>query len=312
MDVKQLHYILAIAEEGGVTKAASKLFITQSALDQQLLKLERELGVQLFRRARNDFALTPAGEIYVSYAKRMLALKNEAYLIIQDLADRQRGRLSVAFAPERGMEMFMAVYPDFYLTYPEVTVVPREMSVRRQLELLQKEELDLGFVSMREVSAPGLTCIPLVREEFVLIVPPSYPQAKLAAPRGKPLKILDPELVRDVPFSLMYRESTQREVLDPIFEGWGFAPNLFLETASNRANVSMVERGLSCSIVPYFYVTGSDRVAVFRLKERPFWSISVCYRRGRYLSRSVQDFIDRARQYFLSQMPQPEGKETTT
>ena len=147
MDVKQMTYILTIAQEGGISKAAAKLFITQSALDQQLLKLEHELGTRLFFRSRSSFALTEAGRVYVEYARRMLELKNEAYRIIHDIAGRRRGTLSLAFAPERGMEMFMAVYPRFYQSYPEVTVTPREISVRRQLEMLAGDELDLGFIS---------------------------------------------------------------------------------------------------------------------------------------------------------------------
>ena len=149
MDVKQMTYILTIAQEGGISKAAAKLFITQSALDQQLLKLEHELGTRLFFRSRSSFALTEAGRVYVEYARRMLELKNEAYRIIHDIAGRRRGTLSLAFAPERGMEMFMAVYPRFYQSYPEVTVTPREISVRRQLEMLAGDELDLGFISRR-------------------------------------------------------------------------------------------------------------------------------------------------------------------
>ena len=76
MDVKQMTYILTIAQEGGISKAAAKLFITQSALDQQLLKLEHELGTRLFFRSRSSFALTEAGRVYVDYARRMLELKN--------------------------------------------------------------------------------------------------------------------------------------------------------------------------------------------------------------------------------------------
>ena len=78
MDIKQMTYILTIAEEGGITKAAGKLFITQSALDQQLLKLENELGTQLFYRARNNFSLTAAGKVYEECAKKMVSLKHEA------------------------------------------------------------------------------------------------------------------------------------------------------------------------------------------------------------------------------------------
>ena len=221
MDVKQMTYILTIAQEGGISKAAAKLFITQSALDQQLLKLEHELGTRLFFRSRSSFALTEAGRVYVEYARRMLELKNEAYRIIHDIADRRRGTLSLAFAPERGMEMFMAVYPRFYQSYPEVTVTPREISVRRQLEMLAGDELDLGFISRPEGEVPGLTCVPLLREEFLLITPRSHPLAARAAPPGAPLTVLDTECLWDLTFCLIYRSSTQREVIAPLFERAG-------------------------------------------------------------------------------------------
>ena len=283
MDVKQMTYILTIAQEGGISKAAAKLFITQSALDQQLLKLEHELGTRLFFRSRSSFALTEAGRVYADYARRMLELKNEAYRIIHDIADRRRGTLSLAFAPERGMEMFMAVYPRFYQSYPEVTVTPREISVRRQLEMLAGDELDLGFISRPEGEVPGLTCVPLLREEFLLITP---------------LTVLDTECLWDLTFCLIYRSSTQREVIAPLFERAGRKPNLFLETASNRANVSMVQKRLSCSIVPAYYVQGVEDVACFRLSAHPAWTVSACYRRNRYLSKSAQYFIALAAAYF--------------
>lgn len=177
MDVKQMLYMVTIAQEGGISKAAAKLFITQSALDQQLLKLEHELGTPLFYRSRSSFSLTEAGRVYVDYAQRMLELKNEAYRIIHDLAGQRRGTLTLAFAPERGMEMFMDVYPRFYRDYPQVKVVPREMGVRRQLELLGGDGLDLGFISKKDGPLPGIDQVTLCQEEFLLITPPDHPLA---------------------------------------------------------------------------------------------------------------------------------------
>ena len=305
-------YILTIAQEGGISKAAAKLFITQSALDQQLLKLEKELDTQLFFRSRTGFALTPAGKIYVDYAKQMLLLKNEAYRRIQDLADQQRGTLSLAFAPERGMEMFMEVYPLFYQSYPKMNVVPREIGVRRQLEMLQDGELDLGFVALADLDVPGLTSTTLLEEEFVLITPKNHPMARLAAPSGEPLTVLEYEQLRELTFCLIYRQSTQREIIDPMFQQAGIRPNIFLETASNRANVSMVKNGLSCSIMPYHYARQEPDVACFRLAGRPTWKVGVCSRRSYYLSKAAQHFIRLAEDYFRrdkSDLIEPEERK---
>ena len=77
MDTRQMEYIIQISEERSITKAAEKLFITQSALNQQLQKLEKELGLPLFVRTRSDWHLTPAGEIYINTARQILNLKKE-------------------------------------------------------------------------------------------------------------------------------------------------------------------------------------------------------------------------------------------
>ena len=76
MDLKQIEYIVKIDDEHSITRAAEKLFVTQSALNQQLLKLEKELGTPLFHRSRTNWRLTEAGEIYIEGAKAALQIKN--------------------------------------------------------------------------------------------------------------------------------------------------------------------------------------------------------------------------------------------
>ena len=89
MDLKQIEYIVKIAEEENITHAAEKLFITQSALNQQLLKLEKELGTPLFYRSRTDWHPTPAGEIYLDAAREILSIKKDAYDKIHDFSKIQ-------------------------------------------------------------------------------------------------------------------------------------------------------------------------------------------------------------------------------
>ena len=95
MELKQLEYIVKIAEERNVTKAAEKMYITQSALNQQLLKLEKELGSQLFYRSRTNWKLTEIGEIYIKNAEKILNIKKETYDQINDLLEKHKGNLRI-------------------------------------------------------------------------------------------------------------------------------------------------------------------------------------------------------------------------
>ena len=111
MDTKQIEYILKIAEENNITKAAEKLFITQSALNQQLLKLEKELGTPLFHRSRTNWRLTEAGEIYIEGAKAALQIKNTTYNRIYDVVSARKGHLTIGLTPGRGLRMFTVHLP---------------------------------------------------------------------------------------------------------------------------------------------------------------------------------------------------------
>ena len=99
MDLKQIEYIVTIAEERNITRAAEKLFLTQSGLNQQLLKLERSLGTPLFYRSHGDCRPTEAGEIYLETAREMLRMRREAFNRIHDIVESKKGSLSVGFTP---------------------------------------------------------------------------------------------------------------------------------------------------------------------------------------------------------------------
>lgn len=172
MDLKQIEYILKIAEEQNITHAAEKLFITQSALNQQLLKLEKELGTPLFYRSRTDWHPTPAGEIYLNAAKDILLIKKNAYNQIHDLCEAQKGHITLGFTPGRGIAMFTSVYPKFHNICPRIEVEPIERSVRDQHPLLLSGELDLGFMTLtRSQQKSGIIYETLASEEMVLAVP---------------------------------------------------------------------------------------------------------------------------------------------
>ena len=126
----------------------------------------------------------------------------------------------------------------------------------------------------------------------------AYLPLRPAAPDGAAPAELEAERLRDVRFSLIYRQSTQREIIDPIFEAAGIRPNLFLETASNRANVSMVQKGLCCSIVPSYYARDLKNAVCFHLPGRPCWTVAAACRQDRYLSKAARSFIDLAKSYF--------------
>ncbi len=180
-----MEYIIQISEERSITKAAEKLFITQSALNQQLQKLEKELGLPLFVRTRSDWHLTPAGEIYINTARQILNLKKDAYSQIQDLKESGNRRISLGLIPERGVNMFTAIYPEFHRKFPDIRIEPVECNVRTMQNLITRNELDLGLITLVESQKDDNTYLSMAEEEIFLAVPASHPLACLGSTQAE-------------------------------------------------------------------------------------------------------------------------------
>lgn len=301
MDFTQLEYILKISEENNITKAAEKLFISQSALNQQLLKLEKELGTQLFHRSRSNWRPTEAGRIYISGAKAAMQIKKETYNRIYDVSNAQKGSLVVGLTPGRGLIMFTAIYPLLHRTFPKLRVVPIEMRVREQQQAIANEEIDLGFVVLSQDCRTTDVYVPLAAEELFIAIPAGHPLSKRAAPPGEPIAVLDINELRYEPFVLMDKNSTLRAVCNTIFERAGFSPHVLFETNSTGSITKMVESTLCCGIIPGYYIPeDSAKLTCFALDYHPTWELAVSYRKGGYLSSGAKEFIRLAQEYWSS------------
>lgn len=314
MDLKQIEYIVKIDDEHSITRAAEKLFVTQSALNQQLLRLEKELGAPLFHRSKVDMRPTEIGQVYLDNAREILRIKQRTYNLINDMTDAKKGRLSIGFTPGRGSEMFTHVYPAFHQAYPNVVVEPHELSVHRQQQMISQGNLDIGFQTLSERQRTDSEYIKLGEEEIFLLVPSIHPAveqltaAQTVAPGphhatnqqpAVPYPIANLALFQYEPFVLMYKESTIRAITDEIFRKSGFTPNVLFETASNNTVLSMIEANLCCGVVPEYYVRRlPEGISCFAFASHPSWDIVSNYRKNGYLSEAAKYFIELVREFW--------------
>lgn len=145
MDLKHLEYIVAIAEEKNISRAADKLYISQPTLSLFLSKLEQELGVCLFNRLKNALTLTYAGEIYVQAAKEILSTKKQAYKIIEDIIDFKKGHLTIGIPPDRGTTILPSIFPRFHEKYPGIKIDFIEENTNTLETLTQQGHIDFSL-----------------------------------------------------------------------------------------------------------------------------------------------------------------------
>lgn len=297
MDFKQLEYILAIEEYGNISKAASALYISQSALNQHLLHLEKDLGMKLFHRNKRSMTPTQAGRIYLENAREILKIKKNTYSQLHDLADSSTGELRLGLTWEHGVDMFTEIIPEFMKSHPRFSVKMFECTVEQQHQMILSDHLDLGFVLLQEKDRIDANYLTICHEEMLLAIPRSHPLAELAAPAGQPLNYISLSLFQEELFSLLFKGSTMRSIIDQQFETAGFEPNLLFETSMNQVLQKMVAKGLCCAIFPQSYAHTTEDVACFRLQGNPGWDWCLVYPKGIRPGTACSDLIHLAQQY---------------
>ena len=304
MNLKEIEYIVTIAEEQKLNRAAEKLFVTPSALTQQVANLEREIGAPLFYRSRNGWTPTEAGNVYLESARKILQIRHETDKRLQDLVNAQRGTLTVGITSEHGSSMFTHIYPQFHQNYPEVTISIYENSVRDQQQMLRNGELDLAFLTLSEDQRTDDIYTSLAREELLLAVPASHPACQKAQKTEKSRYAeLDLSLLQSDPFAMMYKQSTMFRMLADHFETCGFSPRTLFYTQRSVNALEMVSANICCTVVPAFFAAGGHRstfenVAFFSMPSHPVWDITVSCKRGSYLTGAAHAFIRLAKEYW--------------
>lgn len=300
MDTKLIEHILKIAEEKSITKAAEKLYLTQSALNQQLLHLEHELGTPLFKRSKTNWGPTRAGEIYLEGAREMLRVKQNTYSQISDLTHGYTGTIRVGMTPVRGPDMFIHVYPAFHEQYPNLVVVPYELNVFQMQKLVTAGDLDLGFMTLFESQRDDNEYQNLYEEEILIAVPEAWNLEGAVMEAGKRRPRLLLLALKDRPMILLRKQTTMRPVLDRLFRARQVVPQILFDTANPATILEMVRAGICCGIVAESTAQGFEQGIRYYSFEKPLrWNVAVSYPKGAFLNQAENLFIQQAREYWM-------------
>jgi LysR family transcriptional regulator, transcription activator of glutamate synthase operon len=286
MELRQLRYLVALAEERHFTRAAEREHIAQPALSQQIRRLEDELGVGLVARTTRSVALTDAGQALVARARRILAEIDAAHAEIERLTGLQTGHVSVGAMHTMGPIDLSLPLAIFHQRHPGVELTVREQSSEELAEMLRVDELDLAFLSVTErIESHGLGLHQLVSEELAVIVPQDHP---LASRR----RIRMAELISEQFIS--YREGARlRELLMAAGAHAGFQPQIKLESNESLRIRRLVARGMGVAILPRSDAAGPGAgVAVATLIEPALHrDITLAWREGRRHSPAAAEFL---------------------
>ncbi|MFC5472147.1 LysR family transcriptional regulator [Cohnella suwonensis] len=292
MDMRQLRYFLAIANEGQITRAAKQLNMEQPPLSRQLKLMEQELGVVLFDRKGKQLQLTQAGE---SLRQRALALMNqfdETITYVQELGEGVQGVLSVG-AVVSCISLLPPVIRRFAEKYPAVTFKLQEGDHFLLGELLENRDIELiasRLPFQSDFQSQHYSVLPLPSDPFVAIVPVAW------SPDPEERSMTLKELAR-LPFLTLKTDRTTG-MHNRIFHEFGkrgLGPRIISECSSVAITVSLVASGIGIAILPASVMNtfALSSIKQVTIADAEFQSdVGLVWLKDRHLSKSARHFMD--------------------
>jgi LysR family transcriptional regulator, transcription activator of glutamate synthase operon len=295
MELRQLRYLVALADEQHFTRAAAREHIAQPALSQQIRRLEQEVGLALVERTTRRVTVTEAGRALVARARRILAEVDAASAEMQAFSGVRTGHVMVGTMHTMGPVDVSLALAVFHQRHPGVELTVREESSEEMAEMLRDDVLDLAFLSVTErMESHGLRLHQLVLEELVVVLPHEHP---LAGQRSVGMAELAHEQF------ISYREGARlRELLEFAGRSAGFEPEVHLESNESERIRRLVARQMGVAILPRSDAEhpGAE-VAVATLIEPSLRrDITLACREGRRLAPAAAEFLELSKELFSS------------
>ena len=178
MELRHLRTIAAVARHRSLTKAGEELFLTQSAVSQQIRRLEQELGVEVFRRTSRSVELTAEGRVILGYAQRVLAEVDGLHSELEELTGLLRGQLRIGGVYPTGPYDLFGMLADFRAAHPGVAIHMVEDTQDDVLAALRADELDCAFTALDpDALGDEFAATLLWEEEIVVALPVGHPLA---------------------------------------------------------------------------------------------------------------------------------------
>ncbi|HJW26372.1 MAG TPA: LysR family transcriptional regulator [Rhodocyclaceae bacterium] len=290
---RRLQVFHAVAKNLSFTKAADALFMTQPAVTFQIKQLEEQFNTRLFERGHARISLTPAGELVLQYAEKILALTDEMEMRLGEMTGEMRGALLVGASTTIAEFMLPRVLGEFNALYPQVRarlIVANSETIENRIA---EHTLDVGLIEA-PAKLPGLASEICCEDELMVICAPEYPLAGLPE--------VTPQILGEYEFISREPGSGTREVTDSYFRTAGIPPeNLktLMELGSPEALKGVVSTGLGFAIVSRAAFDKEQQLGTLcaiPLKPRLTRSLYLVYPQDRFRSRLTATFIDFAKQ----------------
>lgn len=297
MDVKQQEYFVAIVEEGSISKAAKKLFISQPTLSQFLSKLERQLELQLMiRGGGGSFSLTEAGQLYYESCKRILSINDGLLTRLSDLKSSSMQHFTIGNnvgSSPSGL-MLNKIASSLSVRYPNVKVSFCHGGVKLLHQMMANGELDIAFSSFVEKDSrfDYITFPPM---EMAVVIPKGHPLYHIGSDNiGIGMPRMELKDFETEPFVAIMPNTAMRSMIDNYCAEHGVTLNIRIEGYDSSVVAVAVDGGLGLGIYPPDTVINTGDVRYIGLNPPLYYRWGLFYNAANYQTAYIKDFIKAA------------------
>ncbi|MEU9594891.1 LysR family transcriptional regulator [Streptomyces sp. NPDC048219] len=241
MELRQLEYFVAVAEERNFTRAAERVHISQSGVSAQIRRLERELGAELFDRSARTVTLTVAGKAALEHARAALAAAGSVGQAVGEVTDLIRGRLAVGMVIGCVLTPLFDALAAFHEAHPGVELSLLEDGSDRLADGVRTGALDLALVGAAAAAPGDLAARTIISERLVAAVPAGHPLA-----RRRRVVLRD---LAEHPVICMPPGTGLRAVFDQACAAQGLRPAIALQASAGDAIAGLAARGLGVAVL---------------------------------------------------------------
>jgi len=283
MDIKQLTYFLAIAEEGNISKAANRLHMAQPPLSQQLKLLEDEIGLRLFERNTRKMRITDAGQLLQNRAQQIVDLLEKTSKELRDLKEGSQGVLSIGTISSAGETLVPTIVQEFHTIYPGVDFRIKESSTFEILELVKRGVVEIGIIRT-PFNLEAFDYISLREEPMMAGSANSLSKANKAY-----IHLAD---LKEKPLLFHNRYANN---IEEACNKAGFEPKVKCRIDDTRTMLNWASDGMGVALIPrdMMGLVSEDRLHFIEIKEKTLATkITVIWRKNHYLSTTARHFLE--------------------
>lgn len=306
LSTREIKYVIEVAEQKSMTRAAENLFIAQPSLSQTIIKIEERLGIKIFLRSKGRISLTSEGERFIKMGEQILRATRNFEAEILDLNNLELGRLTVGTPYLLGSVIIPKIVKIYKETYPKIQLKLVEETSTKLEERLISNEIDLAIKPVGNRNEK-LAYDTLYKNRMVLLVPKESELNKYAYEDNSPHKYFDLRNVANYPFMIGTEGQWIRHATEEVFSRANIVPPISMHSRNIETIRQLVVAGVGLAILPESYIcdgicgcsktlcrhsTLNDLNYYYLPDDQNYtWEVAIVHGRDNYLSNAAKSFI---------------------